>query len=266
MNKLSNVTIGTDIEVFIKDITTNEIVSAEPYIKGTKHNPFNFDISSKFYATSLDNVLAEFCIPPSKTKDEFVKGINKSMDYIQSILPKGFCTVSIPSAVLDMKYLQTDNARLFGCEADLNVWLRRQNDKPTATNEQLRSAGLHVHVGYDNSEIEITEQAVKAMDLFLSVPSLLIEPDNERRKLYGMAGAFRLKDYGFEHRVLSSYFSKDDNLKSWVFDNTLKAINFVNEDRIEEIEAVADQIQNAINSNDKVLAGNLIRQFSIDMP
>lgn len=264
--KLNNITIGTDIELFIMDKSTKEIVSAEPYILGTKHNPYNFDPISKFYATSLDNVLGEFCIPPAKSKDEWISGINKSMNYINSILPENLCTVSIPSAVLDLKYLQTENALLFGCESDLNVWLRKQNDKPEAENNQLRSAGFHVHVGYEEPSIGVSEECVKAMDLFLSVPSLLIEPENERRKLYGKAGAFRLKEYGFEHRVLSGYFSKDDNLKGWVYNNTTKALEFVNKERIDEIEAVADIIQTAINSNDKVLAGNLIRQFEIEMP
>lgn len=260
---MTGITIGADIEAFVRNDKENKIVSAEPYIKGTKHEPFLFDPTDPFAGTSLDNVLAEYTIAPSKDCSTFVKGINKSLAYVKSILPEGYSVVSIPSAVLEDIYLKTKNAKLFGCESDYNVWLKAVNEKPQAENQNLRSAGFHVHVGYENPQLDITEEAVKALDLFLSVPSLLIEPDNERRKLYGKAGAFRIKPYGFEHRVLSGFFASTDELKTWVYENTQKAIEFVNDNRINELEAVEDLIQQAINGNDKVLAGNLIRQFEI---
>jgi len=270
MSIIKNAYIGADIECFVSLVKTGEIVSAEPYIKGTKNMPFNFDASNKFFATSLDNVLAEICIPPVKLgskqcKADFVGNINKSFDFVRSCLPKGFCTTHIPSAVLNEEYLNTDNAKLFGCEPDYNVWLREVNEKPLASNPALRSSGFHVHVGFDDPNTEAVEACVKTMDLFLSVPSILIEPENERRKLYGKAGAFRFKDYGFEHRVLSGYFASSEQLKNWVFSNTEAAINFVNAGRFEEVEAVGEQIQEAINSANKELAGNLIRQFEIEL-
>ena len=262
---IGNPTIGADIELFVQRKSDLVIVNAEPFIKGTKHEPFKFDPADEFAAISLDNVLSEFCIAPTKDKVCFVKNINKSMDYITSILPPEYCTVAIPSAILGDEFLQTDNAKLFGCESDYNVWKRSVNKKPNAENKNLRSAGFHVHVGYDNPNIAATEAAVKTLDLFLSVPSLLIEPDNERRKLYGKAGAFRIKPYGFEHRVLSGFFCSSDELKSWVYNNTMAAIDLVNSGGIDEVDSVGDLIQTAINNNDKVLAGNLIRQFQIEM-
>ena len=42
-------------------------------------------------------------------------------------------------------------------------------------------------------------------------------------------------------------------------------MNFVNDGRGEELDDAADIIQEAINMNNKVLAGNLIRQFEIPM-
>lgn len=263
MSKIKNYTIGADIELFLMEKATNTIVSAEGIIQGTKRSPFFFDPNDKFAATSLDNVLAEYCIAPARNSEDFVKNINKSIGYINSILPPELCTAALPCAVLDEKYLQTKNAKLFGCESDYNAWLKCQNPKPKADNQNLRSAGTHVHIGYEDPSLAVTEEAVKAMDLFLSVPSVLIEPDNERRKLYGKAGAFRIKPYGFEHRVLSGFFGGSDELKRWVFENTELAIQFVNDNRADELESVSDLIQMAINNSDKVLAGNLIRQFEI---
>lgn len=259
-------TIGADIECFLMEKDTQRIVSAEPYIPGTKHKPFNFDVSNKYFATSLDNVLAEYCIPPVKDKVNFVGNINRSLDYIRKIIPAALCIASLPSAILDRVFLNTDNAKTFGCEPDFNAWLRQENPRPIADNDQLRSSGMHIHVGHSTGEdFEVAEKMVKAMDLFLGVPATLIEPDNERRKLYGKAGAFRIKEYGFEYRVLSGFFASTDELKSWVFDNTIKAIDFVNEGGSDEIDSVGDIIQQSINTNNKVLASNLINQFQIQM-
>lgn len=266
MKLINNWLIGTDFEFFLQNSKTKEIISAEGIIKGSKYEPFNFDTSDPFALTSLDNVLAEACIAPTNECKTFVSGINKSMDYIRSILPKGICIASIPSATLKDEWLQTDNAKLFGCEGDYNVWTRSPNPKPVAENQNLRSAGFHIHTSYDNPDISITEKIIKAYDLFEGVPSVLLEPENERRKLYGKAGAFRIKDYGLEYRSLSGYFTQTDELKKFIFENAVKAIDFVNDGRSEEIESVSDQIQMAINTGDKVIAGNLIRQFEIPMP
>lgn len=266
MNKLiDNWTIGSDIEVFVQNRKTKEVISAEQYIKGTKYEPFNFDPLNKYFAISLDNVLAEFCIPPSKTAEEFLSFIDKSRGYIDSILPKRLCTVALPAAKLAYKWLQTPIAQLFGCEPDINVWLRQVNEPPAATESNLRSAGFHIHIGYDNPQDEVNEKLIKAMDLFVGVPSVLQEPDNDRKKLYGKAGSFRVKDYGAEYRVPSNYLLQDKKLTKWVFGATVRAIGFVNDGRADELDTSGDLIQAAINESDKIKAQNLINQFEIEL-
>ena len=54
----------------------------------------------------------------------------------------------------------------------------------------------HIHIGYDNSTKETNFAIIKALDLFLGVPSLEIDLDERRRGLYGKAGCFRHKKYG----------------------------------------------------------------------
>lgn len=263
--KIENPLIGADAEVFLMHKKSGKIISAEGFIHGTKHDPFCFDKSNKFFMTSLDNVLAEFGIPPVNDREAWIKNIQKSLNYVASIVPHSVCVAAMPSARLADRWLRTENAKLFGCEPDFCVWTKSANEKPQA-DYNLRSSGFHVHVGYDNFNIPVTEELVKAMDLYLGVPSVLIEPPNERRALYGKAGCFRPKDdYGMEYRTLSGYFSSTPELSGWVFDNTQKAIKFVNDDRVEEAEAAGELIQEAINTGNKVIAGNLIRQFEIEM-
>jgi len=264
MEKVSNLLIGTDIECFVHDKANDEIVSAEGLVKGTKHEPFNFDPKSKYFATSLDNVFTEFCIPPSKVLKDFVDGVYHSLDYIKSSLPSNLDVVHIASAMLNDKYLQTDNAKLFGCEPDFCVWTKSVNDRPQV-DPHLRSAGFHVHFGYDNPSWPTTEEIVMAMDLHLGVPSVLIDPDTNRRKLYGKAGCFRVKEYGGEYRTLSGFFLSQKELIEWVFKNTQFAINFVNENKQID-DGLATAIQQAINDNDKKAAETIVNQYKIQMP
>lgn len=265
MKLINNPSIGTDFELFLMHKRTKEIVSAEGIIQGTKYVPFVFDPENPYFSTSLDNVLAEATIPPVNNVNDWVANIAKSRNYIESILPEHLCTAAIPAAILKPRYLATENAQIFGCERDLNVWLRQENEMPKAKNKRLRSAGAHIHVGYDNPELETTELGVKALDLFIGIPSVLQEPDNERKLLYGKAGAFRIKDYGFEYRTVSNYYLETKELTEWVFGATIKALDFVNDGGGEELETVKELIQEAINTNNKIMAQNLINQFNLQL-
>lgn len=262
---IKNPTIGADIEVFLQEKSTKEFVSAEPYIKGSKYEPFIWDVGNPYYAISLDNVAAEFCIPPAHDPNEWLASIKKSIDYISGEIPDTLCVAPIPAAILADRYLQSDSAKRFGCEPDHNVWIRGNNESPNALNKNLRSCGGHIHIGYDEPDVPISELIVKAMDLFVGIPSVILEPPNARKELYGKAGAFRFKEYGVEYRTVSNYYLQSERLTQWAYANTLAAINFINSGRIDELEGVKSQIQEAINSANEVIAGNLIRQFEIPM-
>ena len=55
---------------------------------------------------------------------------------------------------------------------------------------------VHIHIGYDNNNIDASLRLVKYLDLYLGVPSVLKDKDKRRRSLYGKAGCFRLTSYG----------------------------------------------------------------------
>lgn len=242
---ITNHKIGADIEAFLQDRVTGEIVSAEGIVKGTKDNPFNFDEADKYYATSLDNVLAEHCIPPSNTEGEFITSILRCQHYLDN-MDERLCTAWLPSARLDEKYLQTQNAKTFGCEPDFNCYANGMpNPRPESAISNLRTAGFHVHVGYDNPSVEDNINFMKYFDMYVTLPSLLLEPPNERRELYGKAGAFRHKPYGMEARTLSSYFASSPALISWVYKATQEAIYHYNNQT-----PLDDMVENLINTVD----------------
>lgn len=261
---VDNVTIGADIEVFLENISSKEIISAEGIIKGTKEHPFKFKDDNDYFGTSLDNVMAEFCIPPARDIDDFHSNIQYALEYIKSILPREIRPIALPAARLDSKYLLTENAQLFGCEPDFNAWLMGDmNEKPTAAGN-LRSCGGHIHVGYADPQMDISMCIVRAMDIFLGLPSIIQEPDNERKSLYGKAGAFRFKDYGVEYRTISNYYINSEILTNWAFNNTLEAIKFVNNDKNISYEE-GHAVSTAINSNDKTLAKTMCEYFNVKL-
>lgn len=258
---IENFKVGADIEVFLMHKDTKEIVSAEGMIQGSKDFPFVFE--EPFYATSLDNVMAEFCIPPATSPSEFYMSIQKALKYINKTIPKHLKAAAIPAAFLDSKYLQTENAMLFGCIPDFNAWTLQEN--PAASKGgTLRTCGGHVHIGYEEPQEHVNIALVKAMDLFVGVPSILFEPSNPRKMMYGKAGSFRHKQYGVEYRTISNYYLESKSLTNWVFDNTVEAINFVNKGS-ELSTSDESEIVDCINQSDEGMAFYLVSKFDIKL-
>lgn len=137
MTKIKNITIGCDPELFLEK--DGKIISAVGLIGGTKYEPK--PISDKGHAIQEDNVLMEFCIPPSKTVEDFTENINFVKDYLTVITSAfGAKPNYSASATLEDKELDSDQARQFGCDPDFNVWTQGMNEPPNASTN-MRSAG-----------------------------------------------------------------------------------------------------------------------------
>lgn len=100
-------------------------------------------------------------------------------------------------------------------------------------------------------------------DVFVTLPALLIDTDERRRELYGKAGSFRFKDFGVECRALSNFWIHSDELIGWVYDQTIKAVETVlNGEAVEYLEKYSSQVEDAINTNNKELAKELIKKIN----
>lgn len=259
--------VGSDIEFFIIDTETNEIVSAEGLVKGTKEEPYHFNKENDYFATSLDNVTYEGNIPPAKTSEEFVSYVKELRNYMDSSIPKTLKTLAKGSARLDWKYLETENARHYGCSPSINAWTEIQEMVDANKKSNLRGAGFHLHVGYKEPDYDTNILIIKVMDLTIGVPSVLIEPADERKKVgYGQAGNHRHCRYGVEYRTLSSYFASDDKLIKWCFDQTQLAIDIVNNGNYQNIIDNGELIQNTINKSRKADAEKLVKKFNLKLP
>lgn len=256
--------MGADVEVFLQNAKTYEYISAEGIIKGSKHDPHFFVEGNPYYATSLDNVMAEFCIPPAINANDFHYYIQSAICFVEDQLPDNVIIKAEPSVIFNSHHLRSENANVFGCDPDYDAWKGGViNDKPdTSALPNLRSCGGHIHIGYENPNQGFNMDIIRAMDIFVGLPSILQEPDNKRKQLYGKAGAFRHKKYGVEYRTISNYYINSEVLTKWVFNSTHQAIDFVNKE-IEISKEEGDAVIIAINKNDKSLAKTMCNYFGV---
>lgn len=227
--------IGSDPEVFLKRKDTKELVSALECIPGSKHHPF----PTKYGSIQPDNILAEFNSEPAHSKQEFIVNHRLILGDLKDVLdPLDLEWDFIASALAPEHLLWDPRAMQAGCDPDFCVWnCSMVNNKPklvanmkanySAT--QMRAAGGHLHISFDQAEDDLSMEQrfnfVKALDYNLGVASVLIDPDKDRRSLYGKAGSFRPKfkangdPYdGVEYRTLSNFWLKSDDLMGWVYD------------------------------------------------
>jgi hypothetical protein len=248
---IHNFKVGADPELFfIKD---NKAFSAEGLIGGSKEFP-KF-IGNNGCALQEDNVMAEFNIPPSNNKTEFNNNVQFMLDTLDTIAKSNGADLLItPSAKFDKKSLSTLQAKEFGCSPDLNAYSFTQNPR-VEINEDIRVAGGHIHIGYNNPDPEINLVIVRVLDIFLGLPSILLDKDDTRKEYYGNAGSYRNKTYGVEYRTLSNFWIKTKELREWVFNQIELAINFINNNEFTEIsENQWSSIELAINDSDESLA------------
>lgn len=262
--RINSFTIGADPELFIINKRTGKVVSSIGLIPGEKGNPWVGEDMPKGFGLEIDNILAEFNIPPVKNWEGFVNNIQYMKDYIAKFVSNKNPDLGIKciaSQKVDSDQLQSEEAQLFGCDPDFNAYTQMENPKPKGNTTNLRSAGFHIHVGYNDHNIDTSIEMIKYMDCYLGIPSVVLDPDTKRRSLYGKAGSFRLQEWGLEYRCLSSGMMKDEVTLKKVWDGIMRSIIAYNEGYNRPPE---EQIQQCINKSDVALAKQLIVEYNLE--
>ena len=254
MNKF---TLGADPELFVlkgKSLLTSQEIE----LPGTKETPY--PLGEKTFV-QRDNAAVEFNIFPAENVNQFVSSISTALNELKSFCENrkfGEKLAIIPYGSFSKQQLDHPETQRVGCDPDFNAWTGKPNPSPDISESLIRVAGGHIHVGVNGLP---RRKLVKAMDLFLGCPSILFDKDEVRRKLYGQAGCYRPKPYGVEYRVLSNFWIEKDHLVEWVWNQTSKAVEFVQKER--DLEHHALEIQQCINTFDKAILDNLNRVYSI---
>lgn len=216
------ITIGTDVEVFLCD--GEGFVSAHTHLPGTKETPFVIDGG----AVQVDGVAAELNTIPAQTFEDFESSLQKVTDGMCSLVPS-LSILSETTVPVDLDSLPASAKRL-SCMSDINPYVEDVN--PSLDEDApYRSAGGHIHIGGIFTESMTTMEMYKLgcrlarlMDKYVGVYSLLWDKDDYRRGTYGKAGSFRLKEYGIEYRALSNAWFFNTDVRKFVFEATLRAV------------------------------------------
>jgi len=206
-------------------------------------------------------VALEFTIPPATTKTEFINSINFVKNYTTETVLKPLELIPhyVASARFNEDDLNNPAAQHMGCSKSYDAWSfeEHQVDRSDYT---LRTTGMHIHVGYDNPNDQTSIDIIRAMDLFLGVPSVLMDNGDMRKQLYGKAGAFRAKAYGVEYRTLSNFWIFDEQLIRWAWHNSQRAVDCEFDVSVEQT-----RILEAINNNNKQVAKDLVNDYNLEV-
>lgn len=267
--------VGSDIEVFLKD-KRGHPVPVCGLLGGTKESPKEVPLGPGF-CVQEDNVMAEFNIPPAQCADDFALYLLKMKKFLADYFKSANLELDVsPSQVFHPQQLLSPQARKFGCEPDYNVWTLTENEIDTENPllRRLRTAGGHIHVSFDVDErvpeLAETFVVVKALDLYLGVPSVFADTDQRRRQFYGRPGAFRVKQYskntaGIEYRTLSNFWFDEEDWMYYVYGAVRNVFSYLNlvssaETKLDEKQ---ERIAAAINGNLEV-ANELLKEAGLN--
>lgn len=254
---MPTLTIGADPELFLVDVN-GKFISAVGLIGGTKDKPRPV---GNGVAVQEDNVAVEFCIAPATKVEEFIASCEFALTYLSKyVMDKGLFLSITASKSFDEDQLKNRTAQRFGCDPDFNAWTGKTNPAPQASDPHLRSAGGHIHIGYDGLD---KLQLGRWCDITMGLHSVLEDSDTARRELYGKAGAYRPKPYGIEYRTLSCYWLQSQELMKKVYERASEAVERVKSGWALDANTDGVAIQNVINNSDKKEAERLIGVYGV---
>lgn len=267
MNKtLINPTIGSDFEIAVFNKRHNAYISGIDLIGGDKNNPISI---GEGCSKQEDNVAAEFCIPPVTNLADFQKYIGYCLQVGNNILKDIDADLElrvVSSAVYDEFQLLHPKAMEFGCDPSFSIYTKDVNHPKAENAGNLRTFGFHIHLGWENiNDADLEDDVIFLMDLFLGVPSIILDPDKDRRRVYGAAGDFRYKSYGVEYRTLGSNMMRTPELIEFVFNQTLKVIEVINNQEINNYRKFFSRAEQIINNQDAEAASKLLEELDVNV-
>lgn len=229
---IKNISFGSDPEYFIKNTETGEIISSIPLINGTKEMPESIGDG---YFVLTDNILAEGNVPPETDPMKFMNNLIELKRRINIYLKNKYPQLELfheDCMDINPMFLTDPDALLFGCSPYMNAWDHKEHRANDLSSENFRTAGFHLHVGYEFDGKPIYSKKyfnaiiARAFDIFVTLPSILIHFDKRRFFNYGGLGQYRDTSYGVECRSLGGFFV-DDQYLPWVIEQTCNALLFV---------------------------------------
>jgi len=274
MQVLKNVTFGSDPEFALVNKYTGKAISANGQFPGNKKKPA--DIGKKC-GIQVDGVNLELTIPPVTNRQDFIDMIMYGKGRFQEIATNVDASIQVISSSAmdyDDEQLSDPEVRIFGCDPSWDIYTMAQCKKPSADEVgNMRCAGFHIHVGVPCLlSIDEIERFIFCMDICCGLPSVIIDKDRDRKKLYGTPGDFRMDRKStltrMEYRSLGGNCHGTAEHIGYFFDQTLQAIEMYN--GMSEMEDLPDdykynwhKVQEAIASSNEDLCRQLMNVFGV---
>ena len=262
--------VGSDIEYFITSadsMHSKALLPGEIACPEDKRHPRKY----QFGRMHWDNIAIEICPDAADNETDFIHNINQMREQLLlNVRGVGAQVVGYSSAYINKDLVRTPSAAKFGCDPDLNAYTRKLQRINAKVAQNLRTCGGHVHIGKDELSMPDKILLVKILDMYLGVPSVMLDQDTNRREVYGKAGSFRPKDYGLEYRVLSNFWSFSDNLMGWVFNQVEEAVELFDNMKEEKEDwftpHIEEELRGIINQGDRRKARAWVKSSNVAMP
>ena len=271
-------TLGSDFEMAVFDKTEKRIVPVTKFLGGTKDNP---EPIGEDCFKQEDGPMAEFNIKPIENMKDWVYYFNYCQEKGNEFLNSSNKELkAISSHVYTNEDLDNNELRELGCSESHCAYTHGIN-KPNGEITNLRTTGVHIQVGFkfrcpvteETFRMKDAENLSKYFDTYIGIPSVILDKDTERRKLYGKAGDFRKGSKWcdvldrrinlYEYRSLGGGLLKYKKNVKWLYQQTRKVIKEYNsQTRIPDDRTLI----NTINNSNRKEAKKLITQLKIKMP
>lgn len=260
---------GSDPEMFVEDKDGN-LIPAFKFL-GPKSKPYQSTGKNDYYGNRnnvyWDGFQAEFDVYPngcfSGTADSIHFGLNALLEaarkYDKNAKISHRTVFDIPAELMADAKPEHVN---FGCMPSLNAYNMKGLDLP-GHEVHFRPAGGHMHFGIYNLEKKQAPAIVKAMDAILGVASVSMFAqfdDPRRRKLYGLAGEYRLPSHGIEYRVLSNAWLMHPLTAHIIFDLGRTALMVGMKNRLGEWKCDEAEVVRIINECDVTAARKVLTE------
>lgn len=252
--------VGSDPEFFIQDSTGN-IIPSRGIIPGNKKKPRPL----VWGAVHRDNVACELNPIPASSEKEFSDNfLNLKQEVEDKLLrKKGMSLVVRTSHEFDFDQINYREAQEFGCDEDFTIWEHIQTPAMKDPYSPVRSVGGHLHLAIDGLNRGNLATVISRLDVLISVPLVLLDPDKLRRQSYGKAGCYRPKSYGIEYRTPSNVWCRSDELRRWAYRQASRAVEY---DDLVVLRDTNELVVECINDSDQDKAEVLCNMFNLEVP
>lgn len=267
---------GADPELMVYSLDEQRIVSSIPVLKRDKHNPLDLGNGVKLFA---DNVLAEFSMSPSDSKDEMIERMRDAFTRIQAHIGDKYRLLPQASHVYrddEMAPSHAIDPTECGCNPSYDAF-KVEINQPSPFTDNMRTGSFHIHIGNKDwngkndgriLSFNSRHDTIKLLNVYTVLASVIVSNDTTskaRRAIYGRSFEFRPTSYGCEMRSLDPFHLRSPALVSLILDLTNHALDHIKNCTEQDILGAVDleAVGAAINNCDKGAALAILSKLDL---